>query len=57
MNKGIRKNKTLEKKSDVTEQKVTEWEITKTGVVNEIEIFIVLNKFNTHQQREEGTHC
>ena len=30
-------------------QKVTEWEITKTEVVNEMEIFITLKKYNTHQ--------
>ena len=24
---------------------------------NEMEIFITLTKYNTHQQREEGTHC
>ena len=39
----------------VTQQKVTEWEITKTEVGNEMEIFITLNKYNTRQQREEGT--
>ena len=32
------------------------WEITKMEVGNEMEIFITLNKYNTHQQHEEGTH-
>ena len=35
--------------------KVTEWEITKTEVGNEMEIFIT-TKYNTCQQCEEGTH-
>ena len=34
--------------------KVTEWEITKTEVGNEMEIFIPLTNYNTHQQGEEG---
>ena len=39
--------------SVVTQQNVTEWEITKT-VGNEMEIFITLAKYNTRQWREEG---
>ena len=39
-----------------TLQKVTEWEITVTEVRNEMEFFIKSTKYNTHQQREEGTH-
>ena len=38
-------------------QKVTEWGITKTVVENKIEIFMALTKYNTHQRREESTHC
>ena len=34
--------------------KVNEWEITKMEVRNEMEIFIALTKYNTHQQHEEG---
>ena len=33
---------------------VTESEITKTEVENEIEIFIISTKCNTLQQREDG---
>ena len=40
--------------SVVTKQNVTEWEITKTKVGNEMEIFITLTKYNTHQHHEEG---
>ena len=40
--------------SAVTQQKVIEWEITKTEVGNEMEIFITLTKYNTYQWREEG---
>ena len=40
--------------SVVTKQKVTEREITKTEVVNKMEIFITLTKYNTCQQREES---
>ena len=36
------------------QQKVTEWDITKTEVGNEMEIFITLTKYNTLQQHEEG---
>ena len=32
----------------------TEWEITKTEVGNEMEIFITLTKYNTQQRREKG---
>ena len=35
-------------------KKVTECEITKTEVGNEIKIFITLIKYNTCQRREEG---
>ena len=35
----------------------TEWVITKTVVVNGIEILIILTKYDTRQRREEGTHC
>ena len=28
-----------------------------TEVVNEMEIFITLTKYNTNQQCEEGKHC
>ena len=38
----------------VTKQKVTECEIIKTKVGNEMEIFITLTKYNTCQQGEEG---
>ena len=38
----------------VTKQNVAEWEITKTEVGNEMEIFIALTKYNTHQRRDEG---
>ena len=31
--------------------------MTKTEVLNETETFITLNKYNTRQQRDEGTHC
>ena len=41
----------------VTKQKVTEWEIAKTGIGNEMEIFITLTKYNTRQRCEEGNHC
>ena len=34
--------------------KVTEWEITKMKVGNEMEIFIILTKYNTCQRQEEG---
>ena len=40
----------------VTKQKVTEWEITKTKVGKEMEIFIELNKFITRQLHEDATH-
>ena len=40
----------------VTEQKVTEWEITKTEVGNEMEIFITLTKYNTCRWHEEGNN-
>ena len=36
----------------VTEQTVTEWQITKTEARNEKEIFITLIKYITHQRRE-----
>ena len=35
-------------------QKVTEWEINKMEVGNEIEIYITLTKYNIHQWHEEG---
>ena len=35
----------------ITLQKVTEWEITKTEVENEMEIFLTLTKYNTFQWR------
>ena len=35
-------------------KKVTKWEINKTEVENEIEIFITLAKYNTYQQRKVG---
>ena len=35
---------------------VTEWEITKTEVENEMEIFIASTKYNTRQQPEKSTH-
>ena len=44
-------------KTVVNKQKVSKWKITKTEVVNEIEIFIILTKYNTRKRREEGTHC
>ena len=34
----------------VTQQKITEWEITKTEVGNKMEIFIALRKYHTRQQ-------
>ena len=34
--------------------KHTKWEITKIKVGNEMEIFITLTKYNTHQWHEEG---
>ena len=33
---------------------ISEWKITKTNVGNEMEIFIRLTKYNTHQWRGEG---
>ena len=36
--------------SVVTKQKFTEWEITKTEVGDEMEIFITLAKYNTRQR-------
>ena len=36
---------------------VIEWEITKTEIENEMEIFITPTKHNSCQQREEGTRC
>ena len=41
-------------KTVVTKQEVTEWEISKIQVGNEIEIFITLTKYNTCQPCEEG---
>ena len=38
----------------VTSQKVTESEITKTVVGNEMKIFITLTKYNTRQWHEEN---
>ena len=38
-------------------KKVTEWEVTKTEVGNEMEIFITLTKYNTCQWCEEGNYC
>ena len=40
--------------SVLSQQKIAEWEITKTEVGNEVEIFIILTKYNTQQQHEEG---
>ena len=44
----------IKKEYIVTQQKLTEWEITKTEVGNKTEIFIILTKYNTCQRREEG---
>ena len=38
-------------------KKVTEWEIAKTEVENEMEIFIALRKYNTCRQHEEDNYC
>ena len=41
---------------EANHKKVTEWEITKMEVGNEMEVFITLTKYNTCQQHE-GNHC
>ena len=47
----------MEKVTVVASQNVTEWEITKTEVENEMKIFITLTKYNTCQRRGEGNCC
>ena len=39
----------------VTQQKITEWEITKTKVGNEKDIFIKIIKYITHERCEESS--